>query len=313
MPGNYTYGPVPSRRLGFSLGIDIVPFKTCTFNCIYCQLGKTTNNTLERKEYAPRDGVIQEVKDVLTRTARIDYLTFSGSGEPTLHAGIGYLITELKKISAIPVAVLTNGSLIFESSVQRDLANADVVLPTLCTTSQKIFEQIHRPHASLTIEKIIQGLIDFRKKYTGKIWLEIMLLRGINDSQTNIDRLKEVVERIVPDTIHLNTVVRPPSEKHASPLSYEELQKIKNILGAKCEIIAPFKETREAVHLHDIYQSILNIIKRRPVTLDDIAAMTGLHKNEILKYCDQLQKEKKILVTEHNSKHYYEMIGEEIQ
>ncbi|UCG92847.1 MAG: radical SAM protein [candidate division WOR-3 bacterium] len=313
MPGKYTYGPVPSRRLGFSLGIDIVPMKTCSYNCIYCQLGTTTNNTIERKEYTPRDRILQEVKDTVKQSGHIDYLTFSGSGEPTLHAGLGYLITELKKITPIPIAVLTNGSLLFESSVQRDLINADVVVPTLCTTSQEIFQEIHRPHASLTIEKIIQGLIDFRKKYRGKIWLEIMLVKGINDSETDIEKLHEVVEKISPDKIHLNTVVRPPSEKRATPLSYRELEKIRNMLGAKPEIIAPFKETREAVHLHDIHQSILNIIERRPVTLDDIAAMTGLHKNEILKYCDQLQKEKKILVTEHDGHHYYEVIGEEIQ
>lgn len=311
MPRTYTYGPVPSRRLGFSLGIDLVPFKTCSFNCIYCQLGTTTNNTIERKEYAPADEVLEEVKDVLKRGDRIDYLTFSGSGEPTLHARLKYLITEVKKLTTLPIAVLTNGSLLFMPDVQVDLLSADVVLPTLSTTNQIIFEKIHRPHPSLTVEKIIQGLIEFRKKYQGKIWLEIMLVKGINDTHIEIEKLKEIVKKIAPDKIHLNTVVRPPSEKYASPLSDQELLKIKNMFGARCEIIATFKETREAVYLHDVYQDILNLIKRRPVTLDDIATTIGLHKNEILKYCDQLQKEKKILVTEHDGQHYYEAMKKE--
>jgi len=309
MPGKYTYGPVPSRRLGFSLGIDLIPFKNCSFDCIYCQLGKTTNKTIERKEYFRYEEILREVKDTIEKGGRIDYLTFSGSGEPTLHSRLGHLINELKKITKIPIAVLTNGTLLFMPDVQQDLLEADVVLPTLCTTTQKIFQKINRPYSTLNIEKIIQGQIGFRKKYKGKIWLEIMLVKGINDAQAEINKLNEVVKEIAPDKIHLNTVVRPPSEKYASPLSIEELQRIKNVFGSKCEVIAGFKDKREALYPQDIEKTIMELTKRRPVTLEDISNVTGLHKNEIIKYIDHLQQEKKIALTEHGGQNYYEAIG----
>ncbi len=313
MQDKYTYGPVPSRRLGFSLGIDLIPFKNCSFDCIYCQLGKTTNRTIERKEYLPTDEILKGVKEILKKGDHIDYLTFSGSGEPTLHSKIGYLITELKQMTKIPVAVLTNGSLLFMAEVQEGLSGADVVLPTLCATTQEIFKKINKPIPDITIEKVIRGLISFRKIYKGKIWLEIMLVKSINDRQQEIHKLKEVIEKIVPDRIHLNTVVRPPSEKFALPLSTEELQKVKNILGNDAEIIARTKTKREPAYIIDIEKTIFDIIKRRPVTLDDICSVTGLHRNELIKYLDQLGRDNKIKLTEHNSRNYYEAILQEVQ
>jgi len=312
MQDKYTYGPVPSRRLGFSLGIDLIPFKNCSFDCIYCQLGKTTNKTIERKEYLPTEEILKGVKEILKKGNHIDYLTFSGSGEPTLHSRIGYLITELKKMTKIPVAVLTNGSLLFMSDVQKELSDADVVLPTLCATTQEIFKKINRPIPNIAIEKVIRSLISFRKIYKGKIWLEIMLVKGINDSLSEINKLKDDVVKIAPDRIHLNTVVRPPSEKYALPLSTEELQKVKNILGDNAEIIASTKTKRGPAYIIDIEKTIFDIIKRRPVTLDDICSVTDLHRNEILKYLDQLQQDKKIKLTKHDSRNYYEAILQEV-
>lgn len=312
MQDKYTYGPVPSRRLGFSLGIDLIPFKNCSFDCIYCQLGKTTNKTIERKEYLPTEEILKGVKEILKKGDHIDYLTFSGSGEPTLHSRIGYLITELKKMTKIPVAVLSNGSLLFMSDVQKELSDADVVLPTLCATTQEIFKKINRPIPNITIEKVIRSLISFRKIYKGKIWLEIMLVKDINDSLSEINKLKDDVMKIAPDRIHLNTVVRPPSEKYALSLSTEELQKVKNILGDKAEIIASTKTKREPAYIIDIEKTIFDIIKRRPVTLADICSVTGLHRNEILKYLDQLQQDKKIRLTKHDSRNYYEAILQEV-
>lgn len=308
MKTKYTYGPVPSRRLRFSLGIDLIPFKNCSFDCIYCQLGKTTNKTTKRKEYLPTEEILKEVEEILKNNDRIDYLTFSGSGEPTLHSRIGYLITELKKITEIPVAVLTNSSLLFMPDVQEELSNADVVLPTLCGTTQEIFNEINRPIPDINIEKMMRGLIDFRQLYKGRIWLEIMLIKGLNDEQLNLDKLKMVVEEITPDRIHLNTVVRPPSEKYALPLSIEELQRIEKMFGDNAEIIASFKAKRGSVYLVDIERTILEVVKRRPVTLDDICSVTNLHKNEILKYLDQLYRTEKVKITEHDNRAYYEIL-----
>lgn len=308
METKYIYGPVPSRRLRFSLGIDLIPFKNCSFDCIYCQLGKTTNKTIKRKEYLPTEEILKGVEEILKNNDRIDYLTFSGSGEPTLHSRIGYLITELKKITEIPVAVLTNSSLLFMPDVQEELSNADVVLPTLCGTTQEIFNKINRPIPDLNIEKVIRGLIDFRQLYKGRIWLEIMLIKGLNDEQLDLDRLKMVVEEIAPDRIHLNTVVRPPSEKYALPLSIEELRKIEKIFGDNAEIIASFKAKRGSVYLLDTEKTILEVVKRRPVTLDDICSVTTLHRNEVLKYLDQLHRAKKVKLTEHDNRNYYEIL-----
>ena len=304
----YTYGPVPSRRLGFSLGIDIIPHKNCSFDCIYCQLGKTTNKTLVRKEYTPVDQILDEVRIILKGNAHIDYLTFSGSGEPTLHKRIGYLITEIKKITEIPIAVLTNGSLLYMSEVRNGLLNADVVLPTLCTTNSEIFQKIHRSHAGLEISKIIEGYIEFRRIYKGKIWLEVMLIKDINDEPAQIEKIKGVINRIKPDKIHLNTVVRPPSEQYARPVPQEMLQNIKRTLGENCEIIVDLRPKAITEQYTDHLNRIAAIIARRPVTIDDLARISGLHQNEILKYIQVLLKQARIELSRHDQKEYYRTV-----
>ena len=207
----HLYGPVPSRRLGSSLGIDLVPHKICTYDCIYCQIGKTTEKTLLRKEYIPSKEVLEEVKAFLGEgSSSIDHFSLSGSGEPTLHSQIRSIIGEIKGFSSIPVTVITNGSLLYEEKVSEDLLQADIVLPSLDGVSSEIFMKINRPHPGLSVEKVIQGMAGFRKIYKGQIWLEILFCRGVNDSEIELRRMKEVVDRIQPALIHLNTVIRPP-------------------------------------------------------------------------------------------------------
>ncbi len=306
----YTYGPVPSRRLGYSLGVDIIPHKNCSFDCVYCQLGKTTCKTLRRKEYAPVREIIREVEQVIQREDRIDYITFSGSGEPTLHESIGLLIDELKKLTAIPIAVLTNGSLLYMPEVRKDLKHADVVLPTLCTASQDVFQRINRGHPDLTIERIINGLIDFRTIFLGEIWLELMFVRGLNDAPDEIRRLKKVISKIKPDRIHLNTVVRPPSEDYAQALSFEDLERIRRIIGEGAQIIVDFHMDVKSPKTTDQRVYVLSMVKRRPVTLDDLVNVLGLHKNVILKIVGQLEAEGKILLSKHGKKTYYQYAKE---
>jgi len=301
----YTYGPVPSRRLGLSLGIDIIPHKNCSFDCIYCQLGRTSNKTLMRKEYTPVEPILDELKHVLSNTNHINYLTFSGSGEPTLHIGIGYLISELKKMTDIPVAVLTNGSLLYMPDVRNDLKNADLVIPTLCSVDQEIFTRIHRSHAGLSINTIIDGYTKFREGFNGEVWLELMLIKDINDTPEQIEKMKSVIDKIKPNKIHLNTVVRPPSEEYAHPVSPTTLQDIKKLLGAKCEIIAEFKSPATKVRNADQLTEILSIIKRRPITLYELAKITGSHENEIIKSIEMLLKQGKIEISKHDQKNYY--------
>ncbi|MEW6215201.1 MAG: radical SAM protein, partial [Nitrospirota bacterium] len=199
----YVYGPVPSRRLGFSLGVDIVPYKTCTLDCIYCQLGRTIQKVVERRSFAPKGAVVEEIKKSISATQNVDFITFSGSGEPTLNSDIGNLIHEVKKMTSIPVAVLTNGTLLFREDVQKDLLEADTVLPSLDAVSQGIFRSINRPHDSLKIETIIDGLKRLREFYKGSIWLEVMLVKGFNDDRAELSRIKKTLTEIKPDEIHL--------------------------------------------------------------------------------------------------------------
>jgi wyosine [tRNA(Phe)-imidazoG37] synthetase (radical SAM superfamily) len=306
MPHKHIYGPVPSRRLGFSLGIDLVPFKNCSFDCVYCQLGKTTNKTIERKEYSPTEEVLKDLKNALKNKDQIDYITFSGSGEPTLHSKIGYLIKEVKNHTDIPIAVLTNGSLLYLPQVQTDICDADVVLPTLCAVTENIFRKINRAHRDIKIERIIQGLENFSKHFKGEIWLEIMLIKGMNDSSEELKKIKQVIAEIKPKKVHLNTVVRPPSEKFASPLSIEELSRVKEFFGNNCEIITSFEVQRQMSNRINVQNVILDIVKRRPVTISDIANITNLNRNEIVKYLDRLEKEKKIKLTKHSGQQYFE-------
>ncbi len=307
-PG-YTYGPVPSRRLGFSLGIDIMPHKNCSFDCVYCQLGKTTNITVSRKEYTPTQEIIREIKEVLKKNIRIDFLTFSGSGEPTLHKDIGYLINELKKLTKIPIAVLTNGSLLHISEVRNDLKNADLVIPTLCTTDETVFRKIHRGQTTIDLARVIEGYVSFRKIYEGQIWLEVMLIHGMNDRPEQIIDLKKVIDRIDPDKIHLNTVVRPPSEAYAQPVPVEIMQELREIMGEKCEIIVDFAAKTRDARDGDALERIAAIISRRPITADDLAQTTGLHKNEILKYIQSLSQRGKIKISRHDGKAFYTIRG----
>lgn len=292
-----------------SLGIDIVPYKICTYDCVYCQLGKTRQKTLTRKEYTPALDILKEIKSVLDTKRNIDYITFSGSGEPTLHKDLGYLLREVKKISSIPVSVLTNGSLLYMPEVRQDLMHANVTVPTLCTADQDIFASIHRGHVQLDIDTIIDGYVKFREMYEGLLWLEVMLLKGINDKPEHIENLKTVIDRINPDRIHLNTVVRPPSEKHAHPVSMETMQQIKSVLGEKCEIIADFEPKGTGASPDRRLEAIAAVAARRPVTLDDMAESTGLHRNQIIKYIQLLLDRGTLEIMEHDGKQYYKARG----
>lgn len=302
----FIYGPVPSRRLGFSLGIDIIPFKTCPLNCIYCQLGPTPRKTVRRKKYFSSTEILSQIKRKLSSGQQIDYITFSGSGEPTLNSDLGKLIREVKKITSVPVAVLTNSSLLARKSVRKALEAADVVAPSLDAATQGAFLKTNRPHSSLGIKEIIEGLQIFRQEFKGTIWLEVMLVKGINDSLSHLKKLKEVISKIMPEKIQLNTVIRPPAESFAYPLSLKELEKIKKLLGKNCEVIAEFDKNAQIPSSENLKEAILSMIQRRPVTLSDISVSLAKHKNEIIKYLNFLLKENKIQTVIHKGLKYYE-------
>jgi wyosine [tRNA(Phe)-imidazoG37] synthetase (radical SAM superfamily) len=303
---NYIYGPVPSRRLGFSLGVDILPFKTCSMDCVYCQLGAGAKTTVRRKEYVPAREVLAQIKAALSSGRRIDAVAFSGSGEPCLNSGIGFIIRGLKKITDIPVVVLTNSSCLASKRCRRELAEADIVVPSLDAATAPIFKKINRPHSGLEIGGIIDGLARFRREYKGRIWLEIMLVKGFNDSPAHLKKLEAAVSRIKPDRIQLNTVVRPPAEKSARPLGRRELGKIRAFFGENAEIIADFKRKRPSVAPGDIGGAILATVRRRPVTAMDISLSLGRPIEDISAHLVRLLAAGKIRAVLHEHSVYYE-------
>jgi len=299
------FGPVPSRRLGFSLGVDTIPFKTCSLDCIYCQLGRTINKTIQRREYIAADDILREIEEILREGKRIDYITFSGSGEPTLNSEIRRIISRIKQLTSIPLAILTNGTLLYQPRMREDLMEADLVIPSLDAVTQEIFEAVNRPHPSLKIEKVITGIDSFSQEFNGKVWLEIMVVKGINDSLEEIEKTARVIKQMNLEKIQLNTVVRPPAEEFARPLTREDLKNIKTILGKKCEIIAEFKRVTQKAYKRDVEKRILSMVKRRPVTLVDISQCLGLHRNEIIKYVEILEKKHQIKTKVHSGERYY--------
>jgi wyosine [tRNA(Phe)-imidazoG37] synthetase (radical SAM superfamily) len=304
----YLYGPVPSRRLGRSLGIDLIPHKICTYDCIYCQIGKTIQKTLTRKEYVPVGEVLEEVESFLGReTASVDHLSLSGSGEPTLHSKIRSVIEGIKAITSVPVAVITNGSLLYEEEVRKGLLSADLILPSLDAVSPEIFKKINRPDSKLLVEKIIGGLIEFRKIYKGQIWLEVLFCKGVNDTPEELRKMKEAIEQIQPDLIHLNTVVRPPSEDWVRPLNQKEMEGIQTFFGEKASIISEFDRHLTYVTKEDIRDGILRILKRRPLSLSDLSKWMGIPQKELEEQIASLFREGKIKSRTHGDSIYYEI------
>jgi wyosine [tRNA(Phe)-imidazoG37] synthetase (radical SAM superfamily) len=274
-------------------------------NCIYCEVGRTTRLTVRRKEYVPADRVLEEVHSLLPQIGDVDYITFAGSGEPTLHSRIGELILRIKEMTGKPTAVLTNGSLLTDPQVRQELLPSDLVLPSLDAATQGVFKLVNRPHGTLDIQNIIDGLVAFREAYRGLLWLEIMLIRGVNDGPGELKRLREAVARIRPDSVQLNTAVRPPAEPYAGALSDEELEQICRIFGEKCESIATRKATPASRSATDTERTILALTARRPVTLEEMSESIGINWKELLKEIAQLMSDGKISVRTHNKRRFY--------
>jgi len=304
----YLYGPVPSRRLGRSLGVDLVPHKICTYDCIYCQIGRTTGKTLLRKEYIPTGEVLEEVKNFLSKGgASIDHFSLSGSGEPTLNSQIGSVIKGMKGMSPIPVAVLTNGSLLYLEEVRDDLRQADIILPSLDAVSKEVFTRINRPHKGISVEKVIEGLVEFRKVYQGQIWLEILFCKGINDGENERRQMKRAVDRIQPDRIHINTVIRPPTEHWAAPLNSEEMEEIQAFFGEKASIISEFDRHPLSLPEMNVKEEIFRILERRPLSFIDLSERMAIPKKELEATIQPMVEEGKIKTRRFGDSVYYEV------
>ena len=268
----YVFGPVPSRRLGQSLGIDTIPLKTCNWNCVYCQLGRSQPLLNERKAYFPPQDILAEVEAALNSHApdEIDWITFVGSGEPTLHSDIGQLIRGVKALSNKPVAVITNGALLYQASVQRALSAADAILPTLDAGSAEVYRRINRPYPTLAFERFIRGLITFRRAYSGSLWIEVMLARGLNDTEAALRDIAAALGRIQPDEVHLNLPTRPPVEPWVQPPDEEALLRARAILGNIARVVAPIEGTFDLSGYESVVEAIVSIITRHPMRQEQL-------------------------------------------
>jgi len=308
MQGNkkkYTFGPVPSRRLGRSLGIDFVPFKTCSYDCIYCQLGRTTAKTMERKEYCPVDAVVNEVKEKLEKGSSPDYITLSGSGEPTLHSRIDDIISGIKEISDVPVAVLTNGSLFWIDEVRDAVSGADLIIPSLDAGSEETFLRVNRPHSGILFKEMVEGLRVLRENFMGPLWLEVFITGGITDSDEEIVKIKDLTDYIAPERIQLNTAVRIPAEEYAGLVDIKKMEEISTFFGSSCEVIADYAKVHSLGEFSSTGEDVLELLRLRPCSVDDISAGLSLHRNEVVKYVQELLDKKLIRMEKRRGKKLY--------
>ncbi len=301
----YVYGPVLSRRLGQSLGVDPVPLKTCNLNCVYCQLGPTPVGSWTEAVYPPLSVILMEVGEALASAQDLDYVTISGSGEPMLYGDIAALIRAIKDMTEVPVAVVTNGTLLTFQTVREALYQADVVLPSLDAADNRTYNRIVRPPGGLSVEQVIAGLATFRRHFAGQIWLEIMLVRGLNDTPEQLERLKIMMDFILPDRIHLNTVVRPPAVKSALPVAPERMAAIAAYFGPACEVIAEHPDAAPLPPVEALAERLVEIVTRHPATLSELAETLGTLPSLVAGRLVELAAEGVIETRFHHGRLYY--------
>jgi len=304
----HVFGPVPSRRLGRSLGVDLVPHKTCTLDCVYCQVGRTTRKTLERQCFLPVETVVAEIQAKLRAGPRPDHITLAGSGEPTLYSALGELIARIKAVCDVPVAVLTNGTLLGDAGVREDCASADVVLPSLDAGDEAMFQRINRPAEGITLETLVAGMAAFRDAYPGQIWLEVFLVDGVNDAPEHVGKIAALARRFRPNRIQLNTAVRPTAEPDVVCIPEDRLRTLCPLFTPPAEVIADYRRAPDPEAYRARAEDILEMIRRRPVTLDDIAAGIGVGRNEAAKLVGLLTTERRICAEARSGKTYFRAV-----
>ena len=312
MKYKYLFGPVPSRRLGLSLGIDLLPHKTCSFNCVYCECGPTTDLTLSRREYVPAKRVREELADFLSGKPDLDFITFAGSGEPTLHSRIGDILSFLKdEFPQYRVCVLTNGSLFHLKSVRNALMRADKVIPSLDAASVSVWKKLNRPHASLHLKALMGGLEKFAKEYKGDYAVEVFIMPAVNDRAEELAKLKKALMRIAPSSVQLNSLIRPGAEKSLRAAKAASLVRIARFFAplkvelsgsAPSDKISPdFKKS--------INDKIMSAVSRRPLTLEDLAALTGMRVVELAKTAEGLVASGRIVFVKQGKKMFIKNAG----
>jgi wyosine [tRNA(Phe)-imidazoG37] synthetase (radical SAM superfamily) len=300
----YLFGPVPSRRLGRSLGIDLIPFKTCTMNCIYCQLGGTPQAAAERAEYVPVQEVLAELDDWAKANGQADHITLAGSGEPTLHTRFGEVLQWVKRHTGIPSVLLTNGSLLHLPEVRADAACADKVKVTLSAWDEASFQRIHRPAEGLTFEQLVEGERAFRCMFTGELSVEVFIVAGLNSDLVAARRIAAWVESIEPDRIDINTAVRPPAESGVTAPPPEQLQALAEIFGPNATVTAPQEQVESEKQVVSA-PKLLGVIQRHPATAEQLAGEFSLSVEVIKSRLSALIEAKQLLTEERDGETYY--------
>jgi wyosine [tRNA(Phe)-imidazoG37] synthetase (radical SAM superfamily) len=309
---NHLFGPVPSRRFGQSLGVDLTPYKTCSLDCVFCQLGPTVNKTLHRKAYVPIDAVLAELDAWFGTDGKADYITLSGAGEPTLHSQFGEVIEFIRKNCSIPAALLTNGTLLHLPEVRQSACEANVVKISLSAWDQTSYEQVNRPHPLLRFDQLIEGQIAFRAQFKGQLWMEVFLIEGMNSRPDQVRRISGLAEKIAPNHIHLNTAVRPPSEDFVTPLSKETLSALAPLFQPRAQVMAEFTTERHK-HVQANQETIMAMLRRRPCTAKQIADGFNMHLNTVSKYLGKLMRTHQIRAERRNTDVYYVAVDSTLQ
>jgi wyosine [tRNA(Phe)-imidazoG37] synthetase (radical SAM superfamily) len=300
----HLYGPVPSRRFGRSLGIDLMPHKACCLDCIFCQLGPTHRKTLTPQNYVSTEQVKNELESWYQKNGKADYIALSGSGEPTLHAAFGEVLATVKAFKQIPTALLSNGALFYREEVRQAASQADVVKISLSAWDQASFEGVNRSHPRLQFHRMLAGQKAFRREFEGELWLEVFLVRGFNSLPEQVRKIAALAREIAPDRIHLNTVTRPPSEGFAMPVTHAHMQPLTELFEPQAEIISEFIP-KETPSMEADQESIMAILKRRPCTSRQIADVCGLHFYEVAKHLTALMKANQVRTEPRDGAVYY--------
>ena len=303
-PYQYLFGPVPSRRLGRSLGVDLIPFKTCTMDCVYCQLGCTPGATAERREYVPIDAVLAELERWVAAGGEADHITLAGSGEPTLHTRFGEVLRWVKQHTGIASVLLTNGSLLHLPEVRRDAAQADKVKVTLSAWDQASFRRMHRPAPGITFDNLLAGERAFRQEFSGELSVEVFIVEGLNSDPGSARRIATAVESIGPDRIDLNTAVRPAAEAGIQAVSAERLHALAALFGEKAQVAAAFPSGgKETSTVSD--ETLIGLIRRHPATGAQLAAEFGLPEEVMLRRLQRLVSDGRLISEVRHDETYF--------
>jgi wyosine [tRNA(Phe)-imidazoG37] synthetase (radical SAM superfamily) len=302
----HIYGPVPSRRLGRTLGIDPVPSKTCTYDCIYCQIGRTTDRTLERREYVPVAEILEELARVLSEGVVVDYIVIAGSGEPTLHSRLGEIIRGAHALSGLPVVVITNGSLLWMREVREDLMAADIVMPSLDAGDSHTFHYVNRAHGGIDFGTMVDGIATFTREFDGEVWLEVFLLAGVTSIEAEIRKIAALVERIGPSRTQVTTATRPTAEDFAYAVAHERIEELAVLIPGIVDIVGNASDDESRTGAEAVTgEAIIGLIERHPCTVREMASALRVHPHAIAVQLASLDREGRLRPVVRDGRMYY--------